>query len=310
MKLIESLKTIGRIETELKASSWTWLATGGKPLFTFFPDNADDLATFIKNKPKDLAYRTFGAASNVLVRDGDNNGMCYAGAFIRLMKGFRELTISDNQIIASAGLPGSFIVNKALEQELGGISFMATIPGNLGGLIAMNAGAHGNEMKNVIQWVEVLDENGEIQRLENRECQFEYRSSSVRKSWIIIRACINTQKGKRDEIANEIHKLIAYRKATQPINGKMAGCFFKNPADTNQKAWQLMRNAQMPKSDSVGICAVHANFIMNKNNATAFDLEYFALQLQADIFFRQNVWLEMEIERIGYGNATKSSDNS
>ncbi len=301
----ESLKVTGRIEKDQKASEWTWLGTGGKPLITFYPDSIEDLAMFLKNRPQNIAYKTFGAASNVLIRDGDCNGLCYDGAFIRLMKGFRKLTIEGTQIIAEAGLPGSFIVNKALEQDLGGISFMATIPGNLGGLITMNAGAHGKEMKDIVNWVEIMDSNGKIHRLTNTECNFTYRHSAIAQDWIVIRACINTKQEKRETITQELHKLIAHRKATQPTKGKMAGCFFKNPSSA-QKAWQLIRNATVDAnaainaSQTVCVSEIHANFIINKNNATAFDLEYFALQLQADIFFKQNVWLEMEIERIGY----------
>ena len=183
---------------------------------------------------------------------------------------------------------------------------MSTIPGNLGGLIAMNAGAHGSEMKDIIEWVEVLDPQGNLQRLSCADCGFSYRHSSIPKNHIIVRACINTKKSTREEITSEIHHFLAQRKATQPTGGKMAGCFFKNPPEyTGYKAWQLIRGANIPAntpaSKTVCVSPIHANFIMNQANASAFDLEYFALQIQADIFFNKDIWLEIEIERIGYG---------
>jgi len=291
---------VGRVDIDQTASSWTWLAVGGKPLFTYYPSDVTDLAHFCKTLDKAIPYRVFGAASNVLVRDGDSEGNCYDGVFIRLQKGFRDFEVFDNKIIASAGLPGNVIVNKALEHSLGGLSFMATIPGHLGGLVAMNAGAHGMEMCNIVEWIEVLDRAGKIHKLTNEACKFEYRKSGIAHDVIVLRACLNTQQRQRNDITQEIEHLLAYRKATQPTSGKMAGCFFKNPNATDLKAWQLIKKAQTPKSQTVCVSQVHANFIMNKNQANALDLEYFALQLQADIFFKQNVWLEMEIERIGY----------
>lgn len=291
---------VGRVEVDQAASSWTWLAVGGKPLFTYYPSDVTDLAKFCKTLDKAIAYRVFGAASNVLVRDGDKQGNCYDGVFIRLQKGFRDFEVVENKVIVSSGLPGNVIVNKALEHSLGGLSFMATIPGHLGGLIAMNAGAHGMEMCNIVEWVEVIDRAGKVHRLTNQECKFGYRKSGIKHDVIILKACLNAQQSQRNDITQEIEHLLAYRKATQPTSGKMAGCFFKNPASSELKAWQLIKKANTPASQTVCISEVHANFIMNKNQANALDLEYFALQLQADIFFKQNVWLEMEIERVGY----------
>lgn len=283
----------GRIEWDKPAREWTWLKTGGAPLLTFYPQDIEDLKAFCKHIPNNIPYRTIGAASNILVRD---NG--YNGIFIRLTKGFREIEIKHNQITASAGLLGSSIINIALENDLGGIAFMATIPGMLGGLIKMNAGAHGLEMQNIIEWVEFMDEHGEIHRLSNSECEFQYRHSKIANNWIILKACINATPDKKENIAKEINKLIEYRQTTQPTGGKMAGCFFKNPP--NQKAWELIKKSHIQETPNVCVSSKHANFIMNKEHATAFELEHFALQLQANIFFEQNIWLEMEIDCIGY----------
>jgi UDP-N-acetylmuramate dehydrogenase len=146
---------------EQQAKDWVWFGAGGKPIFTFFPSDINDLATFCKNVPSEIKFRTLGAGSNILVND---NG--YNGIFIRLQRGFRNLEFQNNQIIADAGLPGAYIVEKACEQNMGGISFLATIPGRLGGLIAMNAGAHGKEMKDIM----ALKAEG----VECEECQHKF----------------------------------------------------------------------------------------------------------------------------------------
>lgn len=303
--LIPSLK--GNINYEQSAKEWTWLGVGGKPIFTFCPYDINDLETFCKNLPREIQFRTLGAGSNILVRD---NG--YNGIFIRLQRGFRNLEFKNNQIIADAGLPGSYIVDKALENEMGGISFISTIPGRLGGLVKMNAGAHTKEMKDIIQWVEIMDRCGTIFRLTNEECCFSYRSSCIQESWIVLRACIKTQMSKREVIKEEINKFKEYRKNTQPTTGKMAGSFFKNPKNTQLKAWELIKeaneiitnksiaNENVTPDEKVGLSPMHANFIMNKKNATAQEIENFALRLQCNIFLKHNIWLESEVERIGY----------
>lgn len=289
----------GRIDFEKAAKDWTWLRVGGKPLFTYYPQDMNALKSFCANVTKNfdnLPYRTLGAASNLLVRDNGFNGI-----FIRLAKGFRDIEIiNNNQIIASAGLLGSYITNFAAEKGLGNIAFMATIPGMLGGLIKMNAGAHNMEMKDIIEWVEIIDETGKLHRLSNEDCAFSYRKSDMQNNWIIIRACINAQPQKQEEIYHNIEELTNYRKKTQPTNGKMAGCFFKNPVtQTDKKAWEFVKETNLT-SENVAISEIHANFIVNKENATAYDLEYFAKKIQAKVWFEKNIWLPMEIERIGY----------
>lgn len=291
-KLIEEIAahTRGNIDFLMQASEWTWLGVGGAPLATFSPADAEDLQQFLKMLPKAIPYRTFGAASNVLIRDAG-----YSGIFIRLKKGFRKIQIEGSSIVADAGLPGNFIVNTALEAGLGGISFMATIPGHLGGLAKMNAGAHGNEMQNIVEWVEVLHEN-QIIRLNKNDCGFGYRKSAIKNDMIVLRASLKCTQAPKEKIKEEIDHLISYRKATQPTSGKMAGCFFKNPAE--KPAWQLVKETNL-LDDNVEISSIHANFLINKGAATAFDIEYFMQKIRCNVFFNKEIWMESEVEIIG-----------
>jgi UDP-N-acetylmuramate dehydrogenase len=289
--LIEILKksTNARIEN-IPAKAWTWLNMGGKPICTFIPSHVNDLKILLATT-KGIPYRTFGAGSNLLIRDGNVNCI-----FIRLMKGFRNIHIENNFIIADAGALSVQIVEIAIEHNLGGIEFIATIPGMLGGLIKMNAGAHGSEMKDIVQWVEFMDEQGNIHRINNEDCKFEYRKSKFQNSWIILKACLKCYKQDKQSIQIKLNELIEYRKKTQPTSGKMAGCIFKNPKEA--KAWELIKNANM-RSENVCPSPIHANFITNLGNATAFEMEYFIKKLQANILLNQNIWLETEVEIIG-----------
>lgn len=293
-EIMEFLKNIkGRIDYEQQAKSWSWLQTGGKPIFTFEPESDEDLKFFIKNKPKELKFRTFGAGSNILIRD---NG--YNGVFIRLKKGFRGFEVENENITIGSGLTSKLIVHNAMLNELGNIEFMQTIPGMLGGMIKMNAGAHQQEMKDIINWVEIMDENGEIHRINNVDCGFSYRHSKFQNDWVILRANLKCVKKAQTEIIKKINELNDYRAKTQPTAGKMAGCFFKN--DVNEKAWKLVKDSCVNDFENVKISSIHANFLMNQGNASAYEIEFFAKTIQAAVFLKNKIMLQMEVETIGY----------
>lgn len=295
---------LGRINEDQNAYEWSWLKVGGKPIFTFYPNDVADLQKFLSILPAHVPYRTFGAASNIMIRD---NG--YDGVFIKLTKGFREIVINDCEVIVGAGVLGNLLVQTALMKNLGGIAFLATIPGTIGGFIKMNAGAHGREIQNVVKWVEYLDSSGTLHRISNQECVFEYRRSRFLDSDIIVRACLSCQKIDYSQENEYISHLIDYRKKTQPTSGKMAGCFFKNPKSEDdqtpaRKAWELIRSAEnrnpvFSNFENIYISEIHANFIMNNGKATASEIEKFIIALQQDILKNEGVELQTEIEIIG-----------
>jgi len=283
----------GKISYNLKAKEWSWLNVGGAPLFTFIPEHIEDLIHFFKVKPEHIKFRTLGASSNLLINDKE-----FDGIFIRLGKNFRKIEIKNELIIAEAGLLGSFITQIAAKAELGGISFMQTIPGQLGGMIKMNAGAHNQEMKDIIQWVKFMDKSGKINIITNKECAFDYRKSIFQEDWIILQAAIKTKKQKTDYILKEIQELMFKRKQTQPTQGKMAGCFFKN--HKTMPAWQAIRESNIVNHPNIKISEIHANFLINNNQATAQEISEFIKKIQHEVFLKHKIHLELEIEKIGF----------
>lgn len=284
----------GRIEFQQKASTWAWLGVGGLPFLTYYPSDKEDLKFFV-SKIKGINFRSFGLGANSLIRNH------FDGIFIRLNKNFRSFQVdSEKNIIISAGLPGVNIAQKMAENGLGGTEFLATIPGTLGGMIKMNAGAHKSEIADLINWVEYMDEDGNIERFSKKECGFGYRKSIFSPKCIILQASISSEKKEKPAIYRKIDELKEKRKKSQPTIGKMAGCFFKNPIGL--KAWELIRNSKFGNftSEKVEVSPIHANFLTNKGNADAFEIEYLAEKIRAEIFRKHKIWLEFEIERIGY----------
>lgn len=284
----------GKVEVDKKASDWSWLQVGGAPSFTFNPSSIEEIMFFLKKKPYDFPFRVFGAGSNVLVRD---NG--FEGAFIRLKKAFRNVEFDGSDVIIGSGVLGKTLALVCAENDIGGFSFMATIPGMIGGMCFMNAGAHGVEFSDIIKWVEILDESGKLHRLNNSECGFSYRKSSFPKNSIILKVCLKGEISKSEDINKEIRELIAIREKTQPYKGKIAGCFFKNL--DSKKAWELVKESDYAEfsNDLIEVSDIHSNFLINKSGS-ALDIEMLLERIRANVFYKTGMWLEREIEVVGY----------
>ncbi|WP_342261983.1 UDP-N-acetylmuramate dehydrogenase [Alphaproteobacteria bacterium endosymbiont of Tiliacea citrago] len=281
-----------KIDLSLEAKKWTNLALGGKPLLTFFPESIEEIQFFIKNKPENLKYRTFGAGSNILIRD---NG--YNGVFIRLNKTLKQIKLNQNLLIADAGAGFAQITQFCLQNELGGLEFISTIPGQMGGLAKMNAGIPEIEMKDIVEWVEFIDEYGNLNRLNNSDCGFQYRKSCFKNNWIITKVALKTFMQKKDLIFEKINQLKNKRKLSQPTIGKIAGCFFKNPLPN--KAWKIIENTNLKSCGDTFISNLHKNFIIADKSLDSYEVEYLINSIKAKSLFQQNCFLESEVEIIG-----------
>lgn len=290
--MISLIEKLSQTKTTIEAKDWTFLGAGGLPTFTFFPDNKEQIKFFLKNKSKEMKYRTFGAGANILIRDKGYNGV-----FIRLNKTFRNISLENDEIIVEAGVNTSQLTQFCKIHELGGLEFIATIPGQLGGLTKMNAGISTKEMKDLITWVEFINEYGEIERLTNKECKFQYRKSIFQNNWIITQVGIKKESKKKQKIEEEINILKEHRKATQPTIGKLAGCFFKNPE--KEKAWELIKKTKIIGCGKTQISDKHKNFIIANESCNAEEIEYLIETIRAKIIINQNIFLESEVERIG-----------
>ena len=141
-------------------------------------------------KAEHVPYYIVGNGSNLLVSDKG-----YRGVIIRIFKDMAEIEVRENRIVAKAGALLSQIAAKALEAGLTGFEFAAGIPGTLGGACRMNAGAYGGEMKDVLEEVVVLDDQGEIRCLSAGELELGYRTSVIaKKGYTALEATISLKK--------------------------------------------------------------------------------------------------------------------
>jgi UDP-N-acetylmuramate dehydrogenase len=293
--VLERLPKIrGQYRENFKLSEVTWFRVGGAAEVLFKPADAQDLAHFLKYKPKDIPHIVIGVGSNLLVRDGGVKGVV-----IRLGREFTRLTIHDSRLEIGAGALDINVAEYSAQHSIGGLEFLSGIPGTIGGAIFMNAGAYGKEIKDVLVWAEGVDAEGNIRRLTNAECGFSYRHSSVPEGFVFTKCCLQGEAKPEVEIRARMQEISAAREASQPVRSRTGGSTFANPP--SHKAWQLVDEAGC-RGLTIGgaqMSEMHCNFMINTGNATAKDLEDLGEAVRAKVKAKTGIDLRWEIQRIG-----------
>jgi len=268
---------------------------GGNADFYVEPSTEDHLIAVLKFcKEQTLPYYLMGNGSNILVRDGG-----YAGIIINTTH-LRDIQIQEEHISAQAGASLSVVAQQALMASLEGLAFASGIPGTVGGAVVMNAGAYGNEIKNVLESVEVLNENFEKVVFLTDQCDLGYRNSIFRhKNYIILRVNIKLSKGDYNKIKDEMADLNHRRSEKQPLSFPSAGSTFKRPE--GYYAGKLIDDCGLRGHQLGGaqVSEKHCGFIINKKNATATEIEALIAFVQKKVKQDFNVDMQTEVILIG-----------
>ena len=284
----------GRVQANASLAPFTWFRAGGPAEVLVRPADADDLATLLRHLPNDVPVHVIGACSNLIVRDGG-----LPGVTIKLARGFSEITVQPDGIIAGAAALDVTVAEHAAEAGLSGLAFLSGIPGSIGGAVAMNAGAYGGDMAGVLAWAEIITRTGDLRRLTAADLAFAYRHSALAAESVVTRVMLHAQPGSRELIAAQMHQIRATREASQPIRARTGGSTFRNPPD--MKAWELIDAAGCRGLTRGGamVSEKHCNFLINTGNATAADIEGLGEEVRRRVLAATGVTLEWEIKRIG-----------
>lgn len=277
-------------------SRHTTFRVGGKAAYFIKISNTEQLKRLIPYfKAVEIPYFILGNGSNLLV--GDHG---YDGVILQLKEKFNRIETEGSLLRAQAGALLSQVAQCALEHSLAGFAFASGIPGTVGGGVMMNAGAYGGEMKQVVEEVTVLDENGEVLVLDNETMEFGYRTSIIKnRHFTVLEVTFRLKEGNREEIRREMDELSAKRREKQPLNFPSAGSTFKRPE--GYFAGKLIMDAGL-RGYSIGGAAVsekHCGFVINKGNATAIDISEVIAEVQERVKDKFGVTLECEVIRLG-----------
>lgn len=295
-KIIDLLpKVRGDYIENAKLSKHTWFGVGGPAEVLYLPEDVDDLKTFLLRKPEAVPMTIIGGGSNLLIRDGG-----IAGVVVKLDKpAFQKVEINGMQVTVGAGLRNSELKKTLIEKGIGGLEFLCSVPGKIGGLLRTNAGCFGKSVSDVFVKAHIMNDWGEIYEVEAEDFNFAYRSSMFPENWIILDATFEGVKANAEEIKKTMEEHAAYRKAHQPINKKTAGSTFKNPEGL--AAWKLIKEAGCAelKVGGAEVSDMHCNFLINNGGATAEDIERLGEMIVEKVKEKTAITLEWEVRRMG-----------
>ena len=242
-----------------------------------------------------VPYSFIGNGSNLLVGDKGIRGVV-----IEMTDPMGNIEVHGTKITAQAGAMLSKIANTAASNGLGGMEFAAGIPGSVGGAVVMNAGAYGGEMKDIIERVYVLDENGARLELDRDALDFGYRHSCIpKKKYIVTKVVLELVPRDEAEIRSEMKELNEKRAEKQPLQYPSAGSTFKRPE--GYFAGKLIMDAGL-RGYQVGGAQVsekHCGFVINKGDATAADICQLMQDVSDKVQAQFGVVLEPEVKMIG-----------
>ena len=286
-----------KIEKDISLSTLTTYKTGGIAKLVVSPNNINNLKQMLKLIHKyNIKYFILGKGSNTLFSDKEFNGV-----IIKLDK-LNNFKIQQTEIYVESGMILSKLVQASVKNELTGLEFAIGIPGTIGGAIYMNAGAYGNNMSNIVKSVIVLNEKFQIKEIPLEELKFDYRYSIFQdnKNLICVAANIKLEHGNHDEIASKIKENLLKRKNSQPLEYPSAGSVFRNPE--GNYAGKIIEELGL-KGKNIGgaeISTKHANFIINKNNASSSDILNLIKLVQKEVKDKYKIDLKLEQQLVNW----------
>ena len=294
---LKSVITEGKVLTEEPMSRHTSFQIGGPADLFVQPATGEEVREAIRLAKKvQVPFFVVGNGSNLLVSDDGFRGM-----ILQIGRNLQEITVEGNEIHAEAGALLSRVARTALEHGLTGMEFAAGIPGSLGGAVAMNAGAYGGEMKDILTEVEVLTPEGERKVLTLEELELAYRHSCIfEKNYIVLSAHLHLGEGDKDAIRNRMDELARARREKQPLEFPSAGSTFKRPE--GYFAGKLIQDAGL-KGYTVGGAQVsekHSGFVVNCGGATAEEVLFLIRQVQKKVKDQFGVTMEPEVRMVGF----------
>jgi UDP-N-acetylmuramate dehydrogenase len=271
----------------------SWRAGGPAERF-YLPADVDDLSRFLDELDDATPVFWIGVGSNLLVRDGGIRGVVISAS--RILRDLER--IDEHTIRAGAGLPCTQVARQCVRWGIGPAEFFAGIPGTIGGALAMNAGAHGGETWDRVASVRTINRQGDIRVRVPSDYTVGYRSVTGPANEWFLDATLGFEPGQSSS-PERMSEMLERRKSTQPLGLPSCGSVFRNPPGDH--AARLIEAAGL-KGFSIGGAEVsekHANFIINRNKATATDIEKLIEYVQQTVRDVHGVDLVHEVRIVG-----------
>ena len=296
MTAVDTLPQVrGRLTAGAPLAPLVWFKSGGRAEWLFEPKDVDDLGDFLAGLDPSVPVMGLGLGSNLIVRDGG-----VPGVVVRLGKAFARVERVDATALrCGGGASGILVSSTARDAGIGGLEFLRSIPGTVGGFVRMNGGAYGREVKDVLVDCDLVLRSGRRVTLGLADLGYTYRHSELPDGSIVVGATFRGHADEPARIQAEMDRIASEREASQPLRSRTGGSTFKNPAGT--KAWKLIDAAGCRglKVGGAQVSEKHCNFLLNLGEATSADIEALGEEVRRRVREQRGVSLEWEIQRVG-----------
>nr|WP_246350627.1 UDP-N-acetylmuramate dehydrogenase [Sphingobium boeckii] len=296
----------GKLTAQAPLAPLVWFKAGGTAEWLFEPKDVDDLSAFLADLDPAVPVMGLGLGSNMIVRDGG-----VPGVVVRLGKAFAKVEALDATTLScGGGASGILVSSTARDAGIGGLEFLRSIPGTVGGFVRMNGGAYGREVKDILVDCDVVLRSGARETLSLDALGYRYRHSTLPEGAIVVSATFRGHVADPVAIQAEMDRIAAAREESQPLRSKTGGSTFKNPQD--HKAWALVDEAGC-RGLTIGDAQVsekHCNFLLNLGSATSAQIEALGEEVRRRVKEKSGVTLEWEIQRIGINSLSPSGERA
>jgi UDP-N-acetylmuramate dehydrogenase len=285
----------GKILFDVPMKRFTSMKVGGPVDALLFPRNVGELKKVVRYaRNKSIPVMILGKGTNMIVRDKGIRGW-----MINLMQGLKKIRAEGEVVEADAGAPLQRLVQFSVRKGLTGFEPFCGIPGTVGGGLAMNAGAWGSELKDILLSMTLMKENGDIVEKPRSRLRFSYRGLALPSKWIILKGRFQLNKGEKGEMVERIKSYSEQRREKQPLDYPSAGSIFKNPAGGGAGRWIEDAGLKGYRMGQAMVSERHANFIINLGNATATEVIHLMEWVEKKVSEEKGVSLKREVKVVG-----------
>ena len=282
----------GVVTENVPLAAYTWYKIGGAARYFVRPRSIEELQTIAARCVENgISIYVLGLGANLLIKDEGVDG-----AVFRLdQEHFRRVIIDKNTVEVGAGVDMQKLVLRAVRQGLAGIECLAGIPGTIGGGVRMNAGGKFGDLGAVVTKVQVMDQTGLLFERTKDDLVFDYRSTNISAKFI-LGATLDLDEEDPERVMKKVKEIWMYKKNSQPLNTKNAGCIFKNPRGLSAGALIDQAGLKGLKVGGAEVSQVHANFIVSNPGCRADDIQKLIKIIREKVFDKDGIHLESEVQ--------------
>lgn len=240
-------------------------------------------------------YILLGSGSNVIFPDDFSHLIVIINRTAEIAKE------GDNLLKVNSGVLISHLMNWNMRNDIGGMDFLAGIPGSMGGAAAVNAGAFGKSISSLLEKAEIITPQNEVKIVDNPYFNFSYRNSRFKYSdEVILNVFLRFTPMPGHQVKEKVAANIKYRQQNHPCSSdRSAGCFFKNPVVNGKKisAGQLIEQSGFKGTahKTLQVSAEHANFVINSADASFADIQELETKIINKVYQDKGIQLEREV---------------